>query len=295
MDRAAFHSSRHRPFNVLQNPWYGLETTPIRRIQIRVHNAWTDVFLKLESENFAGSIKARTALCLINSLEQRGELTSGTTLIESTSGNLGVALAMVARNKGYRFIAVIDPKTTDENVEKLKDMGAIIEWVSSADEYGGYLLSRINRIRELCRNNPNFVWPNQYENPANPLAHFSTTAPEIFEQLNRKVGAILVPVSTGGTLAGISRYFRHISPQTLLLAVDAHGSVVFADKASPRKLTGIGASRKSSFLTPAMYDDVFLIRDEEAFSFCHALYYATGLMVGGSSGAALAAAYQFLL
>ncbi|MHB1684169.1 MAG: pyridoxal-phosphate dependent enzyme [Bacilli bacterium] len=269
--------------------------TSMRRVELCVCGEWMDISLKLESENFSGSIKGRTALSLINSLEQTGKLTHGDTVIESTSGNLGVALAMVAQNKDYRFIAVIDPKTTDENVNRLKNLGAEIELVSSPDKYGGYLLSRIERIHELCRQHPEYVWPNQYENPANPAAHFSTTAPEVFEQMDENIGAILVPVSTGGTLAGISRFFRQFSPKTLVIGVDAVGSVVFVDQPSPRKLTGIGASRKSFFLTPDMYDDFFLIKDRQAFSFCHALYQATGIMIGGSSGATLAAVYQFLL
>lgn len=269
--------------------------TPLRMIQLYVQGAWRDVFLKLESQNFSGSIKGRTALSLIASLEERGVLGSGKTLIESTSGNLGVALAMIARNKGYRFIAVIDPKTTDENVQKLKKFGAEIEFVAESDEHGGYLLSRLRRIRELCQRNTELVWTNQYENPANPTAHFTTTAPEIWEQMNRDVGAVLVPVSTGGTLAGVGRYFRQYSPNTQVVGVDAYGSIVFEDTPSPRKLTGIGASRKSSFLSKELYDDYFLIRDEPTFAFCHALKEVTGITIGGSSGATLAAAYQFLL
>jgi cysteine synthase A len=129
---------------------------------------------------------------------------------------------------------------------------------------------------------------------ANPQIHYTQTAPEIYQQMAGQVDAIFVAVSTGGTLAGIGRYFREMSPQTQVIGVDAHGSVVFGTPSGPRKLTGIGASRKSDFINQDLYDHSILVRDEEAFAFCRALFEETAIMVGGSGGAVLAACARYL-
>jgi cysteine synthase A len=165
--------------------------------------------------------------------------------------------------------------------------------VHEIDANGGYLLSRLERVRQLCEST-HFVWANQYSNPANPLAHYYHTGPEIYLQMNGNVDAVFIAVSTGGTLAGIGRYLREVSPSTRIVGVDAKGSIVFGGIAGPRKLTGIGSSRKSSFLAPELYDQYILVGDEEAFSFCRALYSHVGIKVGGSSGAVLAACSQYL-
>lgn len=267
--------------------------TPIVPIALTIHGRTRTVHLKLEGANPCGSLKDRTAASLVDDLEQRGVLGNGSTLIESTSGNLGVALASIARRRGYRFVAVVDPKTTTENLARLRRLGARIELVDRADEAGGYLLSRLQRVRELCASSA-FVWPDQYSNPANPRAHERGTAPELLEQLHGHLDAIFVPVSTGGTLAGIARFLRRESPATRIVAVDALGSVALGGHAGPRLLTGIGASRRSSFASVDLYDERVLVGDAEAFAFCRALAAETGIRVGGSSGATLAACARVL-
>lgn len=250
--------------------------------------------LKLEGLNPCGSLKDRTAIWLLRSLEERGRLRPDTVIIESTSGNLGVALAWLASQRGYRFVAVIDPKTTSENVARLKMFGAELELVTEPDSSGGYLLSRLARVRELCRGSDRFVWTDQYANPANPLAHYLSTAPEINAQLAGRVEVLFVPVSTGGTLAGIGRYFRQVSPETRIVAVDAEGSIALGGEPRPRQLIGVGASRRSSFLTPYLYDQLTYVSDAEAFAFCRALFSSTGIKAGGSSGCVLVAASRYL-
>ena len=126
------------------------------------------IYLKMESQNPTGSVKDRTAYGLIQSLETQGRLHPDAVVVESTSGNLGVALSFLCKIKGYRFIAVIDPKTTLENIEKMQTLDAEIEMVEQPDENGGYLLSRLRRVRELCERNENYIWTDQYSNPANP-------------------------------------------------------------------------------------------------------------------------------
>lgn len=252
------------------------------------------IFLKLEGSNPTGSMKDRTGLALIRQIEENDLITGRPVIVESTSGNLGVALALLCKARGYDFLAVVDPKTTPENLEKMRLLGAQIEVVNRPDETGGYLLSRLARIRELCAQSASYIWTNQYGSPANPLIHFTTTGPEIYRQMIGKVGAIFIPVSTGGTLAGVARFFREVSPSTQIIGVDACGSVVFGTPPGPRKLNGIGSSRPSSFLSSDLYDAFMLVRDEEAFAFCRFLSLATNVKVGGSSGAVLSACAKYL-
>jgi N-(2-amino-2-carboxyethyl)-L-glutamate synthase len=268
--------------------------TPMESIYLMLGGVARKIHLKMESKNPTGSVKDRTAYGLLQSLEAQGLLHSGSIVVESTSGNLGAALSYLCKMKGYRFIAVIDPKTTQENIAKMQALDTEIEIVEQPDENGGYLLSRLGRVRELCERNNNYVWTDQYSNPANPLIHYQNTAPEIYHQMHGKVDALFIAVSTGGTLAGISRFFREVSPSTIVVGVDAYGSVIFGTPPAPRKLTGIGSSRTSSFITRDVYDTHIIVRDEEAFTFCHALWNTTGIKVGGSSGAVLSACARYL-
>jgi 2,3-diaminopropionate biosynthesis protein SbnA len=268
--------------------------TPLRPLWMDIEGVSHRVSLKLEGENPGGSVKDRTGLALIQNLERRSLLDHQSIIIESTSGNLGVALSLICRVKGYQFLAVIDPKTTPENIEKMQTLGASIDLVSQADETGSYLLSRLARVRELSQLSSKYVWTNQYSNPANPEIHFTQTGAEIYRQMHGKVGAIFVAVSTGGTLAGIGQYFRKMSPATRVIGVDAVGSVIFGTPPSARRLTGIGSSKPSDFVTLDHYDQYQLVSDAEAFAFCRAVYAATDLKLGGSSGAVLAACASYL-
>jgi 2,3-diaminopropionate biosynthesis protein SbnA len=271
-----------------------LGNTPMEAIYLVIEGMTRKIHLKLESENPTGSVKDRTGYGLIQALEAQNLLSQGSVVVESSSGNLGVALSCLCRVKGYTFIAVIDPKTTQENLAKMQAYGAHIEMVHQPDENGGYLLSRLERVRELCRSSHGYVWTDQYSNPANPQIHYLSTGPEIYRQMHGRVNALFMAVSTGGTLAGVARFFREVSRSTTIIGVDAHGSVVFGTPPAPRKLTGIGSSRPSSFITRDLYDLHMLVMDEEAFAFCRALWETKGIKVGGSSGAVLAACAKYL-
>lgn len=272
----------------------GIGNTPIHELRVRLGESLRSVFLKLEARNPCGSSKDRTALSMITEAETTGRLHHGDIVVESTSGNLGVALAYVCSRKHYEFLAVVDPKATRENLERMRRLGASIDLVSDCDAMGGYLSARIARVKEHCSHSAAYKWLNQYENRANPLAHSSTTAPEIFNQMRGRVDAVFVAVSTGGTLAGISEYTRRVSAGTVLIAVDAVGSVALGGCASARRLTGIGSSQRSVFLERCSYDHAYWIHDAEAFSFCRAIAAATDIMLGGSSGAVLAACVDYL-
>ncbi|HZO73998.1 MAG TPA: pyridoxal-phosphate dependent enzyme [Ktedonobacteraceae bacterium] len=268
--------------------------TPLRPISLVINGRVRSIHLKLEGANPTGSMKDRTAYALIQDLQGRRLLNTDSIIVESTSGNLGVALAFQCKARGYRFIAVVDPKTTYENISRMEALGARLEVVRQLDSTGSYLLSRLARVDELCAQQKNSVWTNQYTSPANPRIHYATTGPEIYRQMEGQVDAVFVPVSTGGTLAGIGRFFREMSPSTQIVGVDAYGSVVFGTPAAPRRLTGIGSSRRSSFISGQLYTSFILVKDEEAFAFCRALNAAAHLRVGGSSGAVLAACVRYL-
>ncbi len=271
-----------------------LGNTPMEPICMVIGGIARKIRLKLESHNPTGSVKDRTGYSLIQTLETEGVLNKDSIVIESTSGNLGTALSFFCKLKRYSFVAVVDPKTTQENLAKMRALGAQIEMVDRPDENGGYLLSRLERVQDLCQSSHRYVWTNQYANPANPHIHYLSTGPEIYRQMHGEVDALFAAVSTGGTLAGIGRFFREVSPTTSIIGVDAHGSVVFGTPPAPRKLTGIGSSRPSSFITKQLYDLYMLVKDEEAFAFCRALWEATDISVGGSSGAVLAACAKYL-
>jgi len=268
--------------------------TPLVPIYLTINGIARKVHLKLESANPTGSIKYRTGYGLIQALETQGLLTKDSIVIESTSGNLGVALSALCKQKGYKFVAVVDPKTTAENMNKMLSWDAEIELVQQADKNGGYLLTRLERVKELSCASSRYIWTNQYANPANPAIHYLSTGPEIYQQMKGEVGTLFIAVSTGGTLAGIGRYFRETSPSTCVVGVDAHGSVIFGTPAAPRRLTGIGSSRPSTFLDATLYDTSMHVTDEDAFLACWTLAEATGISVGGSSGAVLAACAQYL-
>ncbi len=268
--------------------------TSLVSIHLVINNVLRKVCLKLEGENPGGSVKDRTAYSLLQDLEKRGLLNEDSIIVESTSGNLGVALSLICRAKGYRFLAVVDPKATSENLAKMEGFGARIDMVHGDDPSGGYLLARLDRVRVLCRSSKKYIWTDQYSNQANPLVHYTCTGPEIYRQMHGKVDAVFAAVSTGGTLAGIGRFFREVSPTTKVIGVDATGSIIFGGTPGPRRLTGIGSARPSDFISDSIYDKHILVRDEDAFAFCRRLYADTNLKVGGSSGAVIAACAQYL-
>jgi 2,3-diaminopropionate biosynthesis protein SbnA len=268
--------------------------TPICAVPFRINGCERLIYLKLEGLNPAGSAKDRTAAFLIEDLESCGLLKPDSAVVESTSGNLGISLAFICRELGIKFTAVIDPKTTPENRSRLQDLGAQLETVEESDQTGGYLLSRLARVQTLVAASNRHVWTDQYHNLANPRAHYCSTGPEICKQMDGRVDALFIAVSTGGTLAGLAQYFREVSPNTLIIAVDAVGSVIFKEKGGSRKLTGIGSSQCSSFIRPEHYDAYMLVNDQDAFATCRYIRDEFNILVGGSSGAVVFACVQCL-
>lgn len=266
---------------------------PIARVRVEVAGIPRTLLLKLEGRSPWRSIKGRTALGLVRSIAPR-MASRDVTVVESTSGNLGVALSAICRDLGLPFVAVVDLKQSPVIQAAIEANGARLEVVRTPAAATTHLLDRLDRVRKLVAEIPGAVWPNQYENDANRHVHETWTAPEIDRQVGDEAQAVFVAVSTGGTLAGLAAHFRRARPSTRLVAVDVEGSTVFGGVPGGRVLTGIGASRRSTFLTRAGCDDLVYVREAAAIAACHVLRADTGLAVGGSSGAVVAGALDHL-
>jgi 2,3-diaminopropionate biosynthesis protein SbnA len=262
-------------------------------VDILVRGRPRPMLLKLEGRSPTGSIKGRTARSLVDALDTAGRLRAGCTLVESTSGNLGVGLAAEAAARGYRFHAVVDPKVPYLALTRMRRLGASVEIVTEADENGAYLAARLARVRELVASFDPLVWTDQYGSLANPRAHETGTGPELIAQAG-DIDVVFAAVSTGGTVAGLARFFRAASPRTRVVAVDIRGSAALGGVAGPRVLTGIGSTQPSRFLSSDRTFDVAIVDEADAVGACRTLERRTGLRVGGSSGAAVAAAVRYL-
>lgn len=242
---------------------------------------------KLEYLNPAGSVKERVALEMIEDAEEKGILKPGATIIEPTSGNTGIGLAMVAAVKGYRAILTLPETMSVERRTLLSAYGAELVLTEGAKGMAG----AIAKAEELKETIPGAVILGQFENPANPAAHSKTTGPEIWEQTEGKVDIFVAGVGTGGTITGIGNYLRKQNPEIQIVAVEPAGSPVLSGKkAGAHGLQGIGAGFVPAVLDTQVYDEIMTITEEEAYEAGRTFASAEGIMVGISSGAALKAA-----
>jgi cysteine synthase len=193
-------------------------------------------------------------------------------------------MAALLRQIDCRFIAVIDPRTPAATRERLIRLDADLVIVDEPDQHGGYLLSRLREVTRLRAANPGYRWPNQYRNPANPGIHEDTTGPEIARQCDATGSSVYIAVSTGGTLAGVSRYLRRYRPDIRIVAVDVAGSQAIVSSQGQRLVPGIGSSMRSSFLGENSYDNFSPVSAAESFAMCRMLRGDLGYSVGGSSG-----------
>ena len=247
------------------------------------------IFAKLEKNNPAGSAKDRVAKYMIAAAEKEGKLTAGGTIVEPTSGNTGIGLAAIARAKGYRVILTMPSTMSAERRKLLEAYGAEVILTDGAKGMSG----AIEEADRLASSIAGAFVPGQFSNPANPLAHYETTGPEIFEALGGKVDAFVASVGTGGTLTGVARYLRERLPDVYVVAVEPAGSPVLSGgKAGPHAIQGIGAGFVPKILDTSLYQEVITVSDDDAFSYARAVGKAEGTLVGISSGAALCAAAQ---
>ncbi|WP_139247938.1 2,3-diaminopropionate biosynthesis protein SbnA [Hyphomicrobium sp. CS1GBMeth3] len=248
-----------------------------------------DVFLKLEGFNVTGSIKIKTAIGLIEDLEQRGVAKPGeTVIVESSSGNLGVALSLVCAIKGYKFICVTDSNATRANIRGMELYGANVCVVDDCGTNGGFLANRFKIIDRILETEPHAVWLNQYDNIANKNVHAEQTANEIAHEFGT-VDWIFVGAGTTGTLAGISEQLRQTYPKIRIVAVEPEGSVTFGGQPRKRHIPGIGTSERPRLADLADPDRVVAIDEATTIEACLSFVRKYHLLVGGSTGTVLAA------
>lgn len=247
------------------------------------------VLAKLEFANPGRSVKDRVALALINQAEREGLINKGTTIIEPTSGNTGVGLAIVAASRGYRIILTMPDAMTIERRKLLQALGARLELTPAYEGMPG----AIRRAQQLAKEIGNAFIPQQFANKANPEAHRQTTAQEILRDTEGKVDIFISGVGTGGTITGVGEVLRQHNPDAQIIAVEPHDSAVLSGhKPGPHKLQGIGAGFVPPVLNTNIYDEIFRVKNDDAFETARVLAEQEGLLVGISSGAAAYAAIE---
>lgn len=247
-----------------------------------------EIFGKMEMLNPAGSIKDRTSKFIIEESLKMGLIDKGTIILESTSGNMGIGLAQICLFYGLKLHLIVDPYINRQTFHLLQVYGAKVEIVTAADDSGSYLKQRIARVNELLDEYPNSFWTQQYENPLNPLTHHQT-AKEIVSQLGNAPDYVFIATSTCGTLMGFADYFHQYHKDTIVVPVDAYGSVIFGGKPGNRVIPGFGASKTSSFVDRNLLANPILIEEWESITGCKQLLKHEAILAGGSTGALVAA------
>ena len=266
---------------------YGFDTGPC------------ELFLKLETQNPGGSIKDRMALYMVEAAEADGTLRTGGTIIEATAGNTGLGLALIAIAKGYRLVLVIPDKMSQEKIAHLRAMGAEIH-LTRSDVSKGHPEFYQDYAERLAREIPNSVWVNQFANPANPRAHEETTGPEIWEQMEHRVDAVVCGIGSGGTITGLSRYFARCQPELDLVLADPQGSGLteyvhtgHIGKTGPSVVEGIGSSQVPAVADLTRVHHAYLIPDVESLETARQLLKRAAILAGSSSGTLVAAALRY--
>ena len=250
------------------------------------------LYLKCEGFNFAGSVKLKAALEMIGAAERSGMLRPGATLVESSSGNLGVALSMVAASCGYGFVCVTDSRCTLTAQRLMRAQGAEVLVVTEPHPQRGLLGARLALVAQLCQDNDGYVWLNQYDNPANWTAHARTTGPEILKEFP-ELDVLFVGAGTTGTLMGCARYLREDKPGVRMVAIDAEGSVTFGFPPASRLIPGLGTAVRPALLDPSYVDEVVIVSELDTIRTCRQLQ-RNGFMFGGSTGTVVAGAVRWL-
>lgn len=263
--------------------------TPIVRLNRIVGKSDADIYLKLEFFNPGGSVKDRIALSMIEEAEKRGELKPGDTILEPTSGNTGIGLAMVAAAKGYRAILVMPETMSMERRNLLRAYGAELVLTPGTEGMKG----AIEKAEQMAKENPNYFMPQQFKNKDNVKAHIETTSQEILEQMGGELDGFVAGVGTGGTITGVGQVIKKKIPHLHVVAVEpATSPVLSGGQPGKHGIQGIGAGFVPDILNTEIYDEIMKIEDEVAFEWARRMAKEEGILGGISSGAAVAAAIQ---
>ena len=270
------------PISVARSPLDLVGHTPVLRLNRMPDQDDAEVWAKLENYNPGGSVKDRICLAMVAQAERDGRIKPGDTIVEPTSGNTGIGLALVCAVKGYNLILTMPDTMSEERRSLLAAYGAKV--VLTPDTRGMH--GAIAKAEELVRTNPQYYMPQQFSNPANPDVHYGSTGPELIEQLER-IDAFVAGVGTGGTISGVGRYLREkLTPPPLIVAVEPKSSAVLSGgEPGFHKIQGIGAGFIPQNLDTTVYDEVIEISDEDAAEYSRRLAREEGILVGISSGA----------
>lgn len=250
------------------------------------------LFAKLEFYNPTGSVKDRAASYIIDKLLKLGKINKETTMIESTSGNFGIALAAYCKLNGLKFIAVVDPHITPVNEMLIRLFGGRVIKVTEVDENSGYLLNRIQKVKQSVAEIENSYWVNQYGNPYNAEAYYYSLGEELCNTFEH-IDYLFVGVSSGGTITGVSNKVKERFGDTRVIAVDIIGSVIFGHPPKKRYIPGIGSSLAPEILKNARIDDVVMIDEVSTIQMCHELLSKHFIFAGGSSGSVMAGVKKY--
>lgn len=263
--------------------------TPLVRLNRLAKDLPGDVAVKVEFYNPANSVKDRIGTAIVDAAEAAGELTPGGTIVEGTSGNTGIALAMVGAARGYRVILTMPETMSTERRVMLKAFGAEIVLTPGADGMRGAL----ERAQEIVRSTPNSIWAQQFANQANIQAHYTGTGPEIWDASEGAVDVFIAGVGTGGTITGAGRYLREQKPDVKLIAVEpADSPILSGGQAGPHKIQGIGANFVPEILDTELYNEVYPATFEESIETARRLGTEEGILGGISTGAIISAALK---
>lgn len=273
----------------VQNVTELIGETPVVKLNRLVSPQEADVYVKLEFANPSGSVKDRAAAHMLRTAEQAGRLAPGATIIEPTSGNTGIGLAMNAAAKGYRIILVMPDNMTKERIRLLEAYGAEVVLTPAAQRMPG----AIARAKELLAQIPGSFMPQQFQNPANPDIHRLTTGPEIVQQMEGRLDGFVATAGTGGTITGTGEYLRSQIPNLHITVVEPQGSPVLSGgEPGPHKLVGTSPGFIPPVLNTAIYDEIVQVSDEDALETTRRLAAREGILVGPSSGASVWAGIQ---
>ena len=264
--------------------------TPLLKINNFGLNSRINLFAKLEYYNPAGSVKDRIGIAMINKAEAEGKLKPGTTIVEATAGNTGLGVALAALNKGYRVIFTVPEKFSQEKQMLMKALGA--EIIITSREEG--MLGAGRKAAELLAEIPDSISLKQFENQANPDVHYQTTGPEIYKALNGRIDYLVAGAGSGGTFSGIARYFKEQNPEIKTILADPEGSTMGGGEAGCYNMEGIGNDFIPQTMDINLVDHVIKINDADAFNAASELTRKEGVIVGSSSGAAMAATLKFI-